>query len=78
VRGLSTLLILDYLMRRVNEGRPIAQQRKPHEIFDMIGGTSTGGYALNVLIRVESLVLRPIQIDRYNDRPLEDGCERMH
>jgi patatin-like phospholipase/acyl hydrolase len=39
VRGLSTLVILDELMRKINPNSP----PKPCEIFDMIGGTSTGG-----------------------------------
>jgi patatin-like phospholipase/acyl hydrolase len=46
VRGLSTLYILKGLMARLNwqrqsEGLP---QVKPCEVFDLIGGTSTGGY----------------------------------
>ena len=45
VRGLSTLLILKRLMDRTNTFRkelglnPV----KPWEVFDLIGGTSTGG-----------------------------------
>lgn len=41
VRGLSSLLILQRLMDRMNAGAE--HPRKPCEIFDMIGGTSTGG-----------------------------------
>jgi patatin-like phospholipase/acyl hydrolase len=45
VRGLSTLYILEGIMRRLNDVR---QSRglaavKPCEVFDLIGGTSTGG-----------------------------------
>ena len=46
VRGLSTLYVLKALMKRLNNERrndglaPV----KPCEIFDLIGGTSTGGY----------------------------------
>jgi patatin-like phospholipase/acyl hydrolase len=45
VRGLSTLLILKALMAAVNDGRIKAGQSaiKPCELFDLIGGTSTGG-----------------------------------
>jgi hypothetical protein len=45
VRGLSTLLILQALMARVNEERMKDGQPtiKPCELFDLIGGTSTGG-----------------------------------
>jgi patatin-like phospholipase/acyl hydrolase len=39
VRGLSSLVILDELMRKINPQKP----PKPCDIFDMIGGTSTGG-----------------------------------
>jgi patatin-like phospholipase/acyl hydrolase len=40
VRGLSSLMILDRLMKHINEDAP----PKPCEYFDMIGGTSTGGW----------------------------------
>ena len=45
VRGLSTLYILKSIMDRLNHERKIAdlQPVKPCEIFDLIGGTSTGG-----------------------------------
>ena len=46
VRGLSSLYILKGLMTRLNHER---QQKglpamKPCEVFDLIGGTSTGGH----------------------------------
>jgi patatin-like phospholipase/acyl hydrolase len=45
VRGLSTLYILKNIMDRLNHARaennlPLV---KPCEVFDLIGGTSTGG-----------------------------------
>ena len=45
VRGLSTLYILQGIMTRLNYVREEAglRPRKPCEIFDLIGGTSTGG-----------------------------------
>jgi patatin-like phospholipase/acyl hydrolase len=45
VRGLSTLYILKAIMRRLNDERQALKlkQIKPCEIFDLIGGTSTGG-----------------------------------
>jgi patatin-like phospholipase/acyl hydrolase len=45
VRGLSSLYILKGLMARLNhqrQGGGLAQV-KPCEVFDLIGGTSTGG-----------------------------------
>ena len=44
VRGLSTLYILKGLMDRLNRKQPQgAPAKKPCEVFDLIGGTSTGG-----------------------------------
>lgn len=47
VRGLSTLYILRTIMNGVNDERVNSQPPKPPvrpcDIFDMIGGTSTGG-----------------------------------
>lgn len=40
VRGLSTLQILKRLMETIDPDSP----PKPSDYFDMIGGTSTGGY----------------------------------
>jgi patatin-like phospholipase/acyl hydrolase len=40
VRGLSALMILEKLMEAVNPKAP----PKPCDYFDMIGGTSTGGW----------------------------------
>ena len=40
VRGLSSLMILDQLMQTIDPESP----PKPCEYFDMIGGTSTGGF----------------------------------
>ena len=37
VRGYSTLLILQAVMAKA------APNKKPYEVFDLIGGTSTGG-----------------------------------
>jgi hypothetical protein len=42
VRGLSALMILEKLMETVNPDAP----PKPCDYFDMIGGTSTGGWVL--------------------------------
>jgi patatin-like phospholipase/acyl hydrolase len=39
IRGLSSLIILQHLMKKVNPEDP----PKPCDYFDLIGGTSTGG-----------------------------------
>lgn len=46
VRGLSTLYILKSIMDRLNHERKITANlppTKPCKVFDLIGGTSTGG-----------------------------------
>jgi patatin-like phospholipase/acyl hydrolase len=45
VRGLSTVFILKSIMDRLNNERKTAKLSpvKPCEVFDLIGGTSTGG-----------------------------------
>lgn len=45
VRGLSALYILKGLMQRLNHERQRDElpEVKPCEVFDLIGGTSTGG-----------------------------------
>jgi hypothetical protein len=50
IRGLSTLFILKNIMDRLNRERDYANLPpvKPCEVFDLIGGTSTGGFVRNV------------------------------
>ena len=43
VRGLSSIRILKRIMDRINEGRTLDDTLQPWQLFDMIGGTSTGG-----------------------------------
>jgi patatin-like phospholipase/acyl hydrolase len=52
VRGLSMLYILKGLIAQLNQARQAVDlpSVKPCEIFDLIGGTSTGGYVEHSLI----------------------------
>ncbi|KAF1948916.1 hypothetical protein CC80DRAFT_497906 [Byssothecium circinans] len=52
VRGLSTLYILKGLMARLNHERQSHRLPpvKPCEVFDLIGGTSTGGYVVGFVV----------------------------
>lgn len=43
VRGLSSLYILKCIMSLVNSERSESGHVKPCDLFDLIGGTSTGG-----------------------------------
>ena len=44
VRGLSSIRILKNIMSRINAKRTPDNALQPWQVFDMIGGTSTGGY----------------------------------
>lgn len=44
VRGLSALLSLATLMRNLNDKRQGGDDLKPCDVFDLIGGTGTGGF----------------------------------
>ena len=61
VRGLSTLYILKGLMTQLNNKRQDAGQSavKPCEVFDLIGGTSTGGYVVSFIVVTPQLILQP-------------------
>ena len=50
VRGLASLLILDYVMKAVDSKNP----PKPCDFFDLIGGTSTGGFVMSSIIYLSS------------------------
>lgn len=45
MRGLSTLLILKGIMQQINAKRRLEglSYARPCDVFDLIGGTSTGG-----------------------------------
>ena len=43
IRGVSMLLILDEIMRRVQHDKGLPSLPRPCDYFDLIGGTSTGG-----------------------------------
>ncbi|CAG8919613.1 unnamed protein product [Penicillium salamii] len=53
VRGLSSLLILKDLMTQLNSKRSGQPPVKPCDVFDLIGGTSTGGLIAIMLGRLE-------------------------
>lgn len=45
IRGVSSLLILEDIMEKLREKRGLDRVPRPCDHFDLIGGTSTGGYA---------------------------------
>ncbi|KAI9763834.1 MAG: hypothetical protein M1840_009088 [Geoglossum simile] len=53
IRGLSSLQVLKQLMERIGAEAGLESPPKPCEIFDMIGGTSTGGLLAIMLGRLK-------------------------
>ncbi|KAI1092459.1 acyl transferase/acyl hydrolase/lysophospholipase [Rostrohypoxylon terebratum] len=52
IRGKSSLLILENIMERVRDAQNLDHVPKPCDIFDLIGGTSTGGIIAIMLGRL--------------------------
>jgi hypothetical protein len=58
VKGISSVMILDAIMRRIREleGEPTDPKEEkehfPHEYFDLAGGTSTGALAALMMFRL--------------------------
>lgn len=44
IRGKSSLLILEKIMETIRDSERLESTPRPCEYFDLIGGTSTGGY----------------------------------
>jgi patatin-like phospholipase/acyl hydrolase len=44
IRGLSSLLVLQTIMHRIQVEEKLQSPPFPCEYFDLIGGTGTGGY----------------------------------
>lgn len=73
VRGLSSLLILDHLMKQIDQRAPPL----PCDIFDLIGGTSTGGY-VNFRALYLSWCLILAQFDSHYAGQATNVCSRLH
>lgn len=43
MRGLAEIIILERIMDGINVDRDENDQLEPWQVFDLIGGTSTGG-----------------------------------
>lgn len=46
IRGLASILSLKRIMNKINEDR--AEGLKPYEVFDLMGGTGTGGLVIRM------------------------------
>ncbi|KAI2608804.1 FabD/lysophospholipase-like protein [Hypoxylon fragiforme] len=56
VRGISSLQILQELMEKIKEAQSLTEVPRPCEMFDIIGGTSTGGIIAIMLGRLQMKV----------------------
>ncbi|PHH90065.1 hypothetical protein CDD83_4604 [Cordyceps sp. RAO-2017] len=56
VRGISSLLILEHILEKIRKARGLDCTPKPCELFDLIGGTSTGGIIAVMLGRLRMSV----------------------
>jgi len=45
IRGKSSLMILEKIMEHIRDSKGLAEVPRPCDYFDLIGGTSTGGYS---------------------------------
>jgi len=50
IRGLSPLLMLKEILHRIQQKRRLQELPRPCDIFDLAGGTSTGGYVVVITI----------------------------
>lgn len=73
VRGISSLIILDAIMEKVNENRQ--PKMLPKQCFDLAGGTSTGALIALMLFRLEMDTKEAIKV--YNDLAKEVFSPRL-
>ena len=66
IRGLIQLIILDNIMETIKSRYTLETTPSPYQYFDLIGGTSTGGYARPFLCSALHVILS--QIDRAPSR----------
>jgi len=78
IRGLSSLLILDDIMEKVRDIKRLDRIPRPCEYFDLIGGTSTGGYRYPAYLTSTDQVCRIIAIMLGRLRMTVDECIRAY
>lgn len=65
IRGVSMLLILDQILRRVQHDKHLSSLPRPCEYFYLIGGTSTGGLIALMLGRLRMTTEEALR--KYNE-----------
>ncbi|EIW75500.1 FabD lysophospholipase-like protein [Coniophora puteana RWD-64-598 SS2] len=78
VRGVSPLLIIREMMKRIQHQEGLTSMPAPHEYFDMIGGSGTGGLAAIMLGRLRMPIDEAIKAyDAFVKRVYIDGRKRL-
>ena len=74
IRGLSALIILRKILEKYQDLHNPTELPRPHEVFDMAGGTSTGGFVYNTQVSMKAmLIIAHTQVDRpYAVSPQDD------
>ena len=57
IRGVSMLLILNEIMKRIQHDKHLPNPPRPCEYFHLIGGTSTGGYVGMVMSKIFAVLM---------------------
>jgi hypothetical protein len=80
IRGLSSLLILENIMDGIKTAKGLEEVPRPCDYFDLIGGTSTGGYeGAFSLLDCPSIDGSTMNQDyRYDARTTGHDSGRMH
>ncbi len=66
IRGLLPLLILREILYTLKEEEGLADIPRPCEVFDLAGGTGTGGYVV-IIIHTKSTPLSCILVHKVED-----------
>ncbi|KAI9678308.1 MAG: hypothetical protein M1817_006254 [Caeruleum heppii] len=74
IRGVSELIILQQLMLDIKRSQGLADPPKPSDVFDLIGGTSTGGLIALLLGRLRLSVQEAV--DEYTELSKQVFSER--
>ncbi|KAI8410960.1 hypothetical protein FOFC_07554 [Fusarium oxysporum] len=56
IRGISSLLVLEHIMEKIQKAKKLDEVPRPCDYFDLIGGTSTGGIIAIMLGRLRMTV----------------------
>jgi len=77
VRGLSSFIILEEIMKEIRRQDSLDEVSLPCEYFDLIGGTSTGGLIAIMLGRLRMVCPTPLRCTVYSNSLVREGLYQM-